>query len=387
MLFAKDENGNRIKATLLTESDNPRRKLFFCPTCGAQVKFSGGTKKIHHFKHISKIDCDAWADPNNMTDWHYDHQQCFPDDCQEVPITFEGKTHRADVCIPLANDAERTVVNHMCQGVHRTEVISPERKGIIIEFQHSPMTEEEFTERTTFYINAGYVIYWVFDMQEANLTKYYENRIAEYSHLSSQYLYGFIWKRRKYTFDHYSSYNYIDFKTPRRLDLHQNYRNANVLFEIKDTRNDDQTCYVYLDSVQNNYGQCIARLLDESFYKRIDFNSGYIGSTYDALNDAKLIETVTIEENRSKYIAEAEAKAERRIEEGWDRSSPRWQAFNALCKEGWDPSKDDTSLIAPDGSRYYRCQYCGQVKPETFMYLPRPNTRIGTCRSCIENDE
>jgi len=58
-----------------------------------------------------------------MSDWHKAWQSIFPLKNQEVPLPFDKPCHRADV---LAY-------------------------GYVIEFQHSPISVEEFDERNLFY--------------------------------------------------------------------------------------------------------------------------------------------------------------------------------------------------------------------------------------------
>ena len=58
-----------------------------------------------------------------MSDWHYDWQNQFPVDNQEIVFTKDNKIHRADVFI----------------------------NNTVIEFQHSPITEAEFNDRNNFY--------------------------------------------------------------------------------------------------------------------------------------------------------------------------------------------------------------------------------------------
>jgi hypothetical protein len=57
-----------------------------------------GDVRIHHFSHaINSICKDAWH--YDMTLWHYNWQNKFPKECQEVVKTCDGNKHRADVLI------------------------------------------------------------------------------------------------------------------------------------------------------------------------------------------------------------------------------------------------------------------------------------------------
>jgi len=136
----------------------------FCPCCGAEVIPKCGEIKTWHWSHKSK-DCDPWSE--GMTQWHLDWQERFPKECREVTIERDGVVHRADV--RLSN-------------------------GLVIEFQHSPISPQEMREREEFYGN----MIWVFDARKyqlVNITDSYikvnriksdeiktETRIFEWKH-------------------------------------------------------------------------------------------------------------------------------------------------------------------------------------------------------------
>lgn len=73
-----------------------------------------------------------------MSDWHFDWQSKFPRDYQEVVITKNLEKHRADIAV----------------------------QKTIIEFQHSPLSPEEFGARNAFYTSCGYSVIWLFDLIE-----------------------------------------------------------------------------------------------------------------------------------------------------------------------------------------------------------------------------
>jgi competence CoiA-like predicted nuclease len=74
-----------------------------------------------------------------MSDWHYDWQNQFPPENQEVVVQCDEIQHRADIL------TDRTVV----------------------EFQHSPLSSGKFNDRNVFYHNnIGYKVVWLYDMRE-----------------------------------------------------------------------------------------------------------------------------------------------------------------------------------------------------------------------------
>ncbi|MBR3245049.1 MAG: hypothetical protein IKF90_20550 [Parasporobacterium sp.] len=140
MQFAVDSNNCRVhidEASLYQE--------FYCPFCGNPMIQRRGQINIPHFAHAKGYLCsDTWH-YEEMTEWHMKWQNQYPKDCQEVVMEYEGVKHRADVCIGNS----------------------------VIEFQHSPISPDDFQARNEFYTAAGFSVLWVFDVREAyqhNLT-------------------------------------------------------------------------------------------------------------------------------------------------------------------------------------------------------------------------
>lgn len=133
MFYANDKNNNRINILNALQSEQ-----YFCPICNQELQQRRGMKNVHHFAHKKNSYelCDSWY--FDMSEWHRDWQNMFPEDCREVVVEYDGKKHRADVLI----------------------------NGTVIEFQHSKISYEEFNERNIFYTAAGYNIIWLFDMTE-----------------------------------------------------------------------------------------------------------------------------------------------------------------------------------------------------------------------------
>jgi len=88
---------------------------------------------VHHWRHQNLENCDPWH--GEMTPWHVDWQNQFPEENQEVVINRNGIKHIADV---LSDNK------------------------LVIEFQHSPISSKEIREREKFYGN----MIWVVDAKE-----------------------------------------------------------------------------------------------------------------------------------------------------------------------------------------------------------------------------
>jgi competence protein CoiA len=125
MIYANDLFGSKIKAEPGVEG--------WCPACQEKMIAKCGEIKIWHWSHISGTDCDEWHEP--MTQWHIDWQENFSFDLQEVVMSRGDTIHRADVRLS---------------------------GGVVLEFQHSPISTEEIKARELFYQK----MIWVFDVIE-----------------------------------------------------------------------------------------------------------------------------------------------------------------------------------------------------------------------------
>ena len=132
MIYAMDANKKRISAR-----EAKRGEEYRCPLCDDRLELRRGDIRIPHFAHWKNTSCiDSWQ--HDMSEWHYSWQQQFPEDCQEVVVEKDGEKHRADVLIKEHN--------------------------VVVEFQHSILSPEEFVKRNNFYSECGYHVIWLFDM-------------------------------------------------------------------------------------------------------------------------------------------------------------------------------------------------------------------------------
>lgn len=142
-----DELKNRVHISKASKDMN-----YYCPFCGASLQVRRGERKSEHFAHRRNEACsDSWSREYDMSDWHTDWQNRFPAINQEIKLTLGSVTHRADVM------------------VGRT----------IIEFQHSRMNAEQFSNRNNFYMNFGNKVVWLFDFREEFKKGILENDWAE----------------------------------------------------------------------------------------------------------------------------------------------------------------------------------------------------------------
>ena len=101
-----------------------------CPICGSEMIAKCGPRVMHHWAHDRPKDCDPWWE--NETPWHREWKNQYPLECREVSHTADdGEIHRADIKTPT---------------------------GIVIEVQHSTMTDAERQSREEFYGNMVWVL-------------------------------------------------------------------------------------------------------------------------------------------------------------------------------------------------------------------------------------
>ena len=128
MEFALDRDGKRVHA-----QDADKREEYTCPVCGAKVIPRQGEVNSWHYAHLTPCE-DDWE--YDMSEWHRSWQEQFPKGNREIVLECDGEKHRADV---LAY-------------------------GYVLEFQHSPISAEEFNRRNAFYTKAGKKVIWIFDL-------------------------------------------------------------------------------------------------------------------------------------------------------------------------------------------------------------------------------
>lgn len=178
MIFANDAKGNRIVAA-------PGQRAV-CPSCNGEVVAKCGKIKVWHWAHLS-ADCDPWSE--GMTEWHIGWQNEFPEECREVVIQRNGEIHRADIMLP---------------------------DGTVIEFQHSPISQDEIAKREEFY---GAKMVWMFDLTEASAKRRFVLRTKGQYHT-------FRWKHPKLTLAYAKRHMYFDLDYGDLLYVRKIYETA-----------------------------------------------------------------------------------------------------------------------------------------------------------------
>lgn len=98
-------------------------QMGYCPMCGAEMIARCGKVKIHHWAHKGKLHCDRWWESETL--WHRDWKNHFPSEWHEI-VHFDDNVEK-----------------------HIADLKTPH--GLVVEFQHSPISTEEKQSREDFY--------------------------------------------------------------------------------------------------------------------------------------------------------------------------------------------------------------------------------------------
>lgn len=98
-----------------------------CDCCNGILTSVIPVQNVKHWRHKAG-DCDKWSEPEGQ--WHLDWKEHFDLNCREIGLIDErtGERHRADILCGLG---------------------TPE--AIVLELQHSSISEEERLARENFY--------------------------------------------------------------------------------------------------------------------------------------------------------------------------------------------------------------------------------------------
>lgn len=122
MIYAKDENGKKIKAS--------RKAIGTCFHCGEKLTPKCGEVNTWHWSHSKETECDSAG--KDMSQWHIDWQEMFPEENREVKVMYNRGYRIADVKLD---------------------------SGLVIEFQHSQIPNNIIWEREKVHEN----MIWILD--------------------------------------------------------------------------------------------------------------------------------------------------------------------------------------------------------------------------------
>lgn len=179
MQFAISKTGER---TII--NDAIKGEDYFCPCCNGLMTQKKGTQMIWHYAHKSLNNCIDYYD--NKGEWHRKMQDMFPEKNREIVENFGMYKHIYDILTD---------------------------NGVIIEFQHSPLSLDDFKKRTKDYIFRS-VFHktarpiWVFDYTEREFS------ISPQKYEGNPRRRKFYWKRASNIFG-----EHIDYKNESHYEL------------------------------------------------------------------------------------------------------------------------------------------------------------------------
>ena len=179
MQFAINKENRRINII-----DAIIGEQYYCPCCKSLLVQKKGSFLIWHFAHKYLDNCISYYD--NKGEWHRKMQELFPENNREIFESFSSYRHIYDVL---------------------TE------SGIIIEFQHSPISLEDFKKRTKDYVfrslmNKTPRPIWVFDYTERDFS------LSPQRYENSPRRRKLYWKRATDLFG-----EYLDYKNDNMYEL------------------------------------------------------------------------------------------------------------------------------------------------------------------------
>lgn len=127
LLLAKFNN----KLININDYGNEMKGNIHCNCCDEIMIAKKGNRKIHHFAHKTKINCDEWYH-THKTEWHLLWQNICKDKYKEFVIKKDDVKHIAD--------------------------IYDETNNRIIEIQHSQISDNDISKREEFYDNMVWII-------------------------------------------------------------------------------------------------------------------------------------------------------------------------------------------------------------------------------------
>lgn len=220
---------------------------YFCPSCCEELIIKNGNVRIQHFAHKSKCSCDDYD--NDMSDWHRNWQKKFPLKNREVVLKLDADNDNS----LFAENCKKTI--------RRTDALC---YGYAIEFQNSPISSEEFYERTLFYKHLGKKVIWIFNMIE----EYKSGKIKCYEEWDNNKDNGgkFKWDYASKTFIYYDSSD----------------KDVTLFFQLNEVRNDEE------DGEQSYLERITWAIDSKADYKKTDFK--YFSTSYYPGNFIELME-------------------------------------------------------------------------------------------------
>jgi competence CoiA-like predicted nuclease len=211
MIYAKDEKGNKIKAS--------RKAIATCFHCGEKLIPKCGEVNTWHWSHSKKTECESIG--KDMSQWHIDWQEMFPEENREVKVMYKDSYRIADVKL---------------------------NSGLVIEFQHSPILNEVIWEREKAHEN----MIWILDYTSNYYRIFREGKDMYYMTLTG-FKKNFAYSNKPIYINFYKNLLYC----PKTLNIFKVIDGKTILANEKDLPED---YYSYAKTLTPN--ECVHSLID-----------------------------------------------------------------------------------------------------------------------------
>ncbi|MFY9902521.1 MAG: competence protein CoiA family protein, partial [Trichococcus sp.] len=145
MLIARNANGELIQAYQASKEKGKNVEEFYCPACKGKLVLKKGNIMIAHFAHRQHSDCAVFSEGETLP--HLKGKQLLLEKFQSegIAVTLEcwlpELQQRPDLLLVLADG-----------------------KKIAVEYQCSPISAADLSERTLGYQRFGYEVWWICGM-------------------------------------------------------------------------------------------------------------------------------------------------------------------------------------------------------------------------------
>jgi competence CoiA-like predicted nuclease len=236
-------DSNNILVDIDNAAQHPDNK-YFCPSCNGELVIRKGNVRVSHFAHKNICDCDGYD--NDMSEWHRNWQSKFP-------------LRNREVVLKLDENDNSVFIEQCKRKTRRADVLC---YGYAIEFQNSPISSQEFIERSWFYNTLGKKVVWIFNM----IDEYQSEKIKYIDEWSSRKDNG-----GKYSWN-YASKTFIDYDSDDKDII--------IIFQFHEIRKEER-------DIEQGYFERVTWAIDSnSDYKYTNFKrfcTSYYPANFTAL--------------------------------------------------------------------------------------------------------
>jgi competence CoiA-like predicted nuclease len=162
MRLARNSEGYLIKCQDI-ENGVVKSNEYYCNKCDNIVFYiSGSERTCSHFRHQKDKSCIYYSnqfgddnfEENNMSEFHRNWQEIFPNENIEYKIEKNNKKHYADIYISHHNRF------NIC------DIFQENKNNVVIEVQYSAISYYTLYEREKHYVSDNTNLLWIFNVKD-----------------------------------------------------------------------------------------------------------------------------------------------------------------------------------------------------------------------------